>query len=89
MITKKILVNNKSGLHARPATDFVELAKSFESDIKVSFNGKTKSAKSVIGILSLGIHKGAEIEVSCDGADEEKALHEIENLAAAKFNEAE
>lgn len=89
MISEKITIRNKSGLHARPAGDFVETAKQYEADIKVSLNGKTKSAKSVIGILTLGIHKGSVIEVTVDGSDEKEAMDAILTLAAANFNEGE
>lgn len=87
MISAKIMVNNKSGLHARPASNFVETAKKFDSEIYVDFNGKKKSAKSVIGILTLGIHRGCEIEVTADGKDEEQALETIVSLAKSNFNE--
>lgn len=87
MISASIVVNNKSGLHARPASNFVELAKKFDSEIFVSINGKKKSAKSVIGILTLGIHRGCEIEVIADGVDEKQALEAIVSLAKSNFNE--
>ena len=89
MISEKITIRNKSGLHARPAGDFVETAKQYGAVIKVSLNGKTKSAKSVIGILTLGIHKGSVIEVTADGSDEKEAMDAILTLAAANFNEGE
>ena len=89
MISEKITIRNKSGLHARPAGDFVETAKRYEADIKVRLNGKKKSAKSVIGILTLGIHKGSVIEVTADGSDEKEAMDAILTLAAANFNEEE
>ena len=85
MISENITVNNKSGLHARPAGDFADTAKKFEAEIKVSLNGKTKNAKSVIGILTLGIHKGSVIEVIADGPDEKEAMDAILALAVANF----
>lgn len=89
MISKKITIKNKSGLHARPAGDFVETAKKYGADIKVSFNEKTKSAKSVIGILTLGIHKDSVIEVIADGPDEKEAIEAIVALAEVNFNEGD
>ena len=87
MITTQFKVTNPSGLHARPATDFSKTAQSFQSSVEIRFNGKTKNAKSTIGILALGIKQGSTIEVIISGADEQQACEAIEALVAANFNE--
>lgn len=89
MKTRKIQVKNKTGLHARPATDLAELASTFQADIRLSYGEKCKSAKSVIGILSLGVHAGSIVNVTADGKDEEAAISAITRLAEANFNEKE
>lgn len=87
MIKKNFQITNPSGLHARPATDFSKTAQRFGCSVSVSFGGKTKNAKSTIGILALGIKKGSVIEVTFDGPDELAACEALEALAAANFNE--
>ena len=87
MVTTELKVTNKSGLHARPATDFAETAKGFQSSVQLTFNGKTKNAKSVIGILALGIKQNSTVTVSVDGEDEQEALNAILALAADNFHE--
>ena len=92
MIRQSFTLTNPSGLHARPATDFAKTAQSCESTIDIIFEGKqaegkTKNAKSVIGIMALGIKQGATFEVVITGADEEEALEKIRALVKANFNE--
>ena len=87
MIRQSFTLTNPSGLHARPATDFAKAAQSCESTIDIIFEGKTKNAKSVIGIMALGIKQGATFEVEITGADEEEALEKINTLVKANFNE--
>lgn len=80
MVSKEIQINNVQGLHARPATLVVQKATRFKSDVKVEYNGKSANAKSLIGILSLGISMGATIIISTKGIDENVALKEIITL---------
>ena len=63
----KVLIHHESGLHARPAAQFVKLAKQFSSNITVSNKGKTVNAKSMVLILTLGVDKGSEIEIAAAG----------------------
>jgi len=77
MVSKQILINNPQGLHARPATLLVQKATRYKSEVTVESNGKGANAKSLIGILSLGINKGATINIIIKGTDEETALKEI------------
>ena len=80
MVSKDVVVNNGSGLHARPATLLVKKASSFKSDVSIEFNGKKANVKSLIGVLSLGVTKGATITVSANGDDETLAAEEIVKL---------
>lgn len=73
-------VKNEEGLHMRPASVFSKAMSSFSSDITVLFNGKKYNAKSVMMLMSACIKKGAEIEVQCEGDDEEAALRKVQEL---------
>ena len=77
MITQKYGVHNQTGLHARPASQFVRLAVKFDSDIQVTCDGKTASAKSIIGILGLGIAQNKVISLAANGPDEDAAMAEM------------
>ena len=83
MVSKEVIVNNGTGLHARPATLLVKKASSFKSDVSIEFNGKKANVKSLIGVLSLGVTKGAAITVLASGDDEALAVEEISNLIAS------
>ena len=80
-----ITVKNPTGLHTRPGTEFVQLAKTFESDIIVKKGEKEANAKSIVKLLKIGISCGDEITVSASGCDEDKAIEAltayIENLS--------
>ena len=80
MVSKEVIVNNGTGLHARPATLLVKKASSFKSDVSIEFNGKKDNVKSLIGVLSLGVTKGANITVTASGDDETLAAEEIAKL---------
>jgi phosphotransferase system HPr (HPr) family protein len=80
IVKKKIKVQNDQGLHARPAALFVQLANRFSSNITVRKGRREASGKSIMGILTLAIGKGSQIEMICDGEDAEKACHSLEKL---------
>ena len=80
VVSKKVIVNNATGLHARPATLLVKKASSFKSNISIDFNGKKANVKSLIGVLSLGVTKDSEITVMASGDDETLAVEEIVKL---------
>ena len=69
MYTKQVVLNNQVGLHARPATFFIQKANEFKSSVWVEVEERRVNAKSLLGVLSLGIVKGTEITVISDGAD--------------------
>ena len=73
-------ITDDTGIHARPATLLVNKAGQYESDVQMHYNGKTVNLKSIMGVMSLGVPKGAEIKVTCEGPDEDEA---IEGVAAA------
>lgn len=87
MVSKKIILKNETGLHARPASELVKLTSKFKSNIDMIVGEKRVNAKSMLGIMSAGITANTEIIIECDGEDEEKALKEIEEAFANKFGE--
>ena len=87
MVKEKVILQNETGLHARPAGELAKLATSFKCNINLNANGKTASAKSILGIMSLGIKAKTEIEIECDGEDEEIAIKEIIKGFENKFGE--
>ena len=74
MVSQKITITNEQGMHMRPASVFSQAMTPFASDVKVVFNGTAYDAKSVMMLMSACIKCGAEIEIQCDGADEQDAL---------------
>ena len=80
MISKEILVRCESGLHNRQATYFVQKANEFECSIWLECGTRKMNAKSLLGIMSLGIVTGAVVTISADGKDDEKAVAELEQL---------
>ncbi|GEK89211.1 phosphocarrier protein HPr [Alkalibacterium putridalgicola] len=67
-----------TGIHARPATLLVQQASKFNSDITLDYKGKSVNLKSIMGVMSLGVGKGAEVSITADGADEKEAIAGIE-----------
>lgn len=74
MQKETVEVKSEAGLHARAASDFVNTAQRFKSDVNLTVGDKTVDGKSILGILSLGIAKGTNIEISVNGTDEQEAL---------------
>nr|WP_226984205.1 HPr family phosphocarrier protein [Halothermothrix orenii] len=83
-MTKQVYVNIKTGLHARPASYFVDVASKFVSDINISFSGVTVNAKSIIGVLSLSVGEGDQVTLVVDGPDEEEALDALEKILSGE-----
>ena len=78
---------NQRGLHARASAKFVKLASSFESEIRVTRDGVTVDARSIMGLLMLGAGIGCSIDVSAEGPDAEEAMEALTDLVARKFDE--
>ena len=74
MAQQTFKVTADSGIHARPATVLVQTASKYDADINLEYNGKTVNLKSIVGVMSLGIAKGATITISASGSDENDAL---------------
>lgn len=89
MINKDVTVLNQVGLHARPATFFIQKANEFKSGIWIVKDERKVNAKSLLGVLSLGITKGTEISIVADGSDEEEAVDELVKLVQSNFAEKE
>ena len=87
MISKVITITNETGLHARPASMFVNTSAKFKSELMVKKGEKQVNAKSILAVLSLGITKGTEITISADGADEDEAINALVVLAESNFDE--
>ena len=83
MIQKKMTINISTGLEARPVAVFVQVASQFDSSIYVEVGTKKVNTKSIMGMMTLGLDVGESVVVSADGADEEKAIAEIEKYLAA------
>ena len=83
MIQKKMTINISTGIEARPVAVFVQVASQFDSSIYVEVGTKKVNAKSIMGMMTLGLDVGEAVVVSADGADEEKAIAEIEKYLAA------
>jgi len=79
MAEKQFTVIDKTGIHARPATQLVSTANQFQSDIFIIHKGKEVNFKSVLGVMSLGLGMGEEFTIRAEGEDAEKALEELEN----------
>ena len=87
MITKEAVINNLEGLHARPAVFFIQKANEYKSSIWVEKEERRVNAKSLLGVLSLGIVGGTSIRIIADGADEEKAVNDLVKLVESGFAE--
>ncbi|MCC3146023.1 HPr family phosphocarrier protein [Halanaerobium sp. Z-7514] len=76
-IEKSVEIKNRTGLHARPAAQFVQKAGQFESKINIIHEGKEVNAKSIMGVMSLGAGKGNKITIKAEGEDSEQAVKEL------------
>ena len=87
MKSREVTIVNNMGLHARPATFFVQNAHNFKSAIWVESGNRKVNAKSLLGVLSLGIAKGMTVTLTADGFDEDEALAELEKLVNSGIGE--
>ncbi len=87
MFSKEVLVSNQVGLHARPATFFIQKANEFKSGIWVEKEERRVNAKSLLGVLSLGITRGVTITILAEGPDEEQAVNALVELISSNFAE--
>jgi phosphocarrier protein len=87
MFVKDVTVQNQVGLHARPATFFIQKANEFKSSIWLEKEERRVNAKSLLGVLSLGIMGGTTIRILAGGPDEETAVEELVKLVESGFAE--
>ena len=87
MITKKLMILNKLGLHARAAAKVVSTANQFESTIIITKDGKNADARSIMKLLMLSASQGSRINIEVDGTDQKDAMKSIEKLFNNKFDE--
>ncbi len=87
MIKKTVKIKNKLGLHARPASLFVQTTSKFKSNIKVLKDEQEVEGKSIMGLMMLAAGLGTELEILIDGIDEKELFAAIENLIERKFDE--
>ena len=87
MCVKEVMVQNQVGLHARPATFYIQKANEFKSSIWVEKEERRVNAKSLLGVLSLGIVGGTTIKIIADGTDEQEAVDNLIELVQSGFAE--
>ena len=86
-LTKELTIQNRLGLHARPSAMFVKVCSRFRSEIWVEKDGEQVNGKSIMGLMMLAAGLGSKLKITCEGADADKALAEIEALIQRKFDE--
>ncbi|MDP8258745.1 MAG: HPr family phosphocarrier protein [Candidatus Aadella gelida] len=79
-VEKEIVIKNKTGLHARPAALFVQVANKFDSEITITKDDNEVNGKSIMGILMLAAERGSKIIIKADGDDAESALEELSEI---------
>lgn len=84
---KEVTVQNRLGMHARPSAMFVKISSRFRCDVWVEKDGEQVNGKSIMGLMMLAAGLGSKLKVTCEGADADKALAEIEALILRKFDE--
>lgn len=87
MIEKEVTVQNRAGLHTRPAASLVKLSAKFKSDIFLDRDGFAINGKSIIGVMTLAAEQGCKLTLRVDGEDEVQALEEISNFFEDGFGE--
>ena len=87
MVSKKVTIKNPTGLHLRPAGELCKTAMQFKAKITFSFEGGKKKKKSVLSVLGACVKSGDEIELSCEGEDEEEALKKMVEAIEAGLGE--
>ena len=85
MISREVTITNTIGLHARPATFFIQKANAYKCSVWVEKEDRKVNAKSLLGVLSLGIAQGMTINLVADGTDENEALDALEALIQSDF----
>jgi phosphocarrier protein HPr len=87
--TRNVEIVNKRGLHARASAKFVKMAAGFDAEVRVSKDGQTVDARSIMGLMMLAAGPGCCIDIEAEGKDAEAAVAALEQLVTAKFDEDE
>lgn len=87
MVSQKITIKNEQGLHMRPAGVFAKAMTKFDSEVNIVFNGNKTNGKSLLNIIGACIKCGSEVEIECEGADEQDALKAAIDLIEAGLGE--
>jgi len=86
-VSRSVDICNARGLHARASAKFVKLASTFDAEVKVSRDGQTVDARSIMGLMMLAAGPGCEIEIAADGPEAEQALSALVELVEGRFDE--
>ena len=89
MISRKLTIVNKLGLHARAATRLVSCVSTFDAETWIGNSEKTVNGKSIMGVLTLAASRGTELKIEVDGEDENEAIQSITSLIENRFGENE
>lgn len=84
--SRQAAILNPKGLHMRPSTRFVKLARTFASEVRVHYNGKNVDGKSILDMTILAAECGATLDIQAEGADAEEAVNALADLVAARFH---
>ena len=87
--SRTVDIINKRGLHARASAKFVKMASGFDAEVRVSKDGQTVDARSIMGLMMLAAGPGCSIEIEAEGAEAEAAVAALEALVSARFDEDE
>lgn len=83
----EVIITNATGLHARPAAQFVQKAASFKSKIKISGNNKVADAKSILAVMAMGLTQNSTLTIQADGEDENECITALKELIESQFGE--
>ena len=86
-IRKEVIIKNPQGLHARPAAMFVQVTNKYTADVTVQRDEEKVNGKSIMGILTLGAHKGSKIILEAEGEDAQALIDELEELLSREVIE--
>jgi len=85
--TGEVVIDNRNGLHARPAAMFVKISSRYRAEVWVEKDGERVNGKSIMGLMMLAAGKGSRLQVIAEGVDADKAVAEIKNLVETRFGE--
>ncbi len=85
--TGDVVIDNRNGLHARPAAMFVKISSRYRAEVWVEKDGERVNGKSIMGLMMLAAGKGSRLQIIAEGSDADKAVAEIKNLVETRFGE--